>query len=189
MFLFLSQLHKKHNKNGGWKGFWLAKNSTDVQIVKVWQWYFTLRSKLWSLLLLHCEALITLSQNQVMQVTSDPVVLIIPSTAEHQTSCGPSYHFHASPWWETREGSDTWEYSFLHGYPMSGCPGGFELKRPGASVGATEHTVCDDLPWETTQVIKPLWPGSVGMAGVIVFAFLTYEFLRIYLYVFQHKLH
>lgn len=41
----------------------------------------------------------------------------------------------------TREGSDTQEYSFVLGYPISDCSDGFQLKRPGAGAGCLWSTL------------------------------------------------
>ena len=74
-------------------------------------------------------------------------------------------HVAAFPEQATCEGSDTWDYFFMLGYPISGCSDGFQPKRPGAGAGAAVHDASDP-PWETDEVMMPLWPRSVGIAWV-----------------------
>lgn len=58
---------------------------------------------------------------------------------------------------------DTWDYSFVLGYPISGCSDAFQLKRPGT--GAAVHDAWD-IAWETDEIMMALWPRSVGIAWV-----------------------
>lgn len=118
----------------------------------------------------------------MMQGTFDPLVLMTAAITKHMNSCRFSHSPYLSsplpsrpqfiricvaacPSQVTREASDTWDYSFVLRYPMSGCSSGFQLKRPGAGAGAAVHDA-SDLPWETNKVMMPLWPRSVGIARV-----------------------